>query len=54
MEAPSREAQAEGSDETLYILLNQSLMEQIERSMKTHQEGTGYRPSVQELNWDED
>ena len=30
--------------ETLYILQNKSLIEQIERSLKTHREGTGYRP----------
>jgi antitoxin YefM len=36
--------------ETLYVLQNKSLMAQIERSLKTHQEGTGYRPSPEELD----
>jgi antitoxin YefM len=36
--------------ETLYILQNKSLMAQIERSLKTHREGTGYRPSPEELD----
>ena len=38
-------------EETLYVLQNKSLMEQIERSLETHQEGTGYRPSPEELAW---
>ena len=33
----------EREQETLYVLQNRSLMEQIERSLKTHREGTGYR-----------
>jgi antitoxin YefM len=37
-------------DETLYVLQNTSLMEQIERSLKTHGEGKGYRPSPEELD----
>lgn len=36
--------------ETLYVLQNRSLMEQIERSLKTHQEGTGYVPRPEELD----
>ena len=36
--------------ETLYVLQNKSLMEQIERSLKTHAEGRGYRPSPEELD----
>jgi hypothetical protein len=36
-------------EETLYALGNESLMEQIERSLKTHSMGTGYRPSPEEL-----
>jgi antitoxin YefM len=40
----------EREQETLYVLQNKSLMEQIERSLKTHREGTGYRPSPEELN----
>ena len=35
----------EREQETLYVLQNRSLMEQIERSLKTHREGTGYRPA---------
>lgn len=40
----------EREQETLYVLQNKSLMEQIERSLKTHWEGTGYRPSPKELD----
>jgi antitoxin YefM len=40
----------EREQETLYVLQNKSLMEQIERSLKTHGEGAGYRPSPEELN----
>jgi len=36
--------------DTLHVLQNRSLMEQIERSLKTHREGTGYRPSPEELD----
>jgi antitoxin YefM len=39
----------EREQETLYVLQNKPLMEQIERSLKTHREGTGYRPSPDEL-----
>lgn len=38
----------EREQETLYVLQNKSLMEQIERSLKTHREGTGYRPFPEE------
>lgn len=40
----------EREQETLYVLENRSLMEQIERSQKTHTAGTGYRPSPEELD----
>jgi antitoxin YefM len=40
----------EREQETLYVLQNKSLMEQIERSLKTHGEGKGYRPSSEELD----
>ena len=41
----------EREQETLYVLQNKSLMEQIERSLKTHGEGQGgYRPSPEELD----
>ena len=36
--------------ETLYVLQNKSLMEQIERSLKTHREGSGYRLSPANLD----
>jgi antitoxin YefM len=36
--------------ETLHVLQSRSLMEQIERSLKTHREGTGYVPSPEELD----
>ena len=36
--------------ETLYVLQNKSLMEQIERSLKSHREGAGYRPTPEELD----
>lgn len=40
----------EREQEMLYILQNKSLMEQIDRSLKIHGEGTGYRPSPEELD----
>jgi antitoxin YefM len=40
----------EREQETLHVLQNRSLMEQIERSLKTHREGTGYVPSSEELD----
>jgi antitoxin YefM len=40
----------EREQETLYVLQNKSLMEQIERSLKTHEKGAGYRPSPEELD----
>ena len=36
--------------ETLYILQNQSLMQQIAESNLTHQANKGYSPSEEELN----
>ncbi len=36
--------------ETLGILENRSLMEQITRSLETHEAGAGYRPSSEELD----
>ena len=35
--------------ETLYVLQNQSLMQQITESQLTHQVGKGYKPSTEEL-----
>lgn len=40
----------EQEQETLYVLQNRSLMEQIERSLKTHREGSGFVPSPEELD----
>jgi antitoxin YefM len=40
----------EREQETLYVLQNRSLMEQIEHSLKSHRKGAGYRPSVEELD----
>jgi antitoxin YefM len=40
----------EREQETLYVLQNKSLMEQIERSLKSHGKGAGYRPSPEELD----
>jgi antitoxin YefM len=39
----------EREQETLYVLQNRSLMEQIERSSKTHRDGAGYRSSPDPL-----
>jgi len=36
--------------ETLYVLQNPSLMEQIGRSLETHRQGTGYVPLPGELD----
>lgn len=36
--------------ETLYVLENRSLMEQIARSLETHQAGRGHRASAEELD----
>ena len=38
----------EREQETLYVLQIKSLMVQIERSLTTHREGRGYRPSPDE------
>lgn len=40
----------EREQETLYVLQNQSLMQQIAESQVTHQAKTGYKPSAEELN----
>ena len=36
--------------ETLYVLQSRSLMRQIARSAETHEAGTGYRPTSEELD----
>ncbi len=40
----------EREQETLYILQNQSLMQQIADSTLTHKKGSGYSPTEAELN----
>jgi len=40
----------EREQETLYVLQNSSLMNQIAESLKTHKAGTGYIPSEKELD----
>jgi antitoxin YefM len=36
--------------ETLHVLESRSLMQQIARSLETHEAGAGYRPSAEELD----
>ena len=36
--------------ETLFVLQNRSLMRQIAESMETHQAGSGYRPTQEEVD----
>ncbi len=40
----------EQQQETLFVLQNSNLMEQISRSMVTHAQNQGYCPSKEELN----
>ncbi len=40
----------EREQETLYVLQNQSLMQQIAESQVTHQANAGYKPSAEELS----
>lgn len=40
----------EREQETLYVLQNQSLMQQIADSSKTHAQKSGYSPQEEELN----
>lgn len=40
----------EREQETLYILQNRSLIQQIAESQVTHQASKGYKPSAEELN----
>ena len=40
----------EREQETLYVLQNSSLMQQIAASLATHQQGKGYVPSTEEMN----
>lgn len=40
----------EREQETLYVLQNQSLMQQMAESQSTHKTGKGYKPSDEELD----
>ena len=40
----------ERDQETLYILQNSSLMQQIADSIKTHQDDSGYQPTKEEMD----
>lgn len=40
----------EREQETLFVLQNTSLMDQIKESLETHQARTGYKPTEKELN----
>jgi antitoxin YefM len=40
----------EREQETLYVLQNKSLMQQISESQSTHQSNRGYKPSHEELD----
>jgi antitoxin YefM len=40
----------EREQETLYILQNNSLMQQISDSLKTHVQGEGYTPNNEQLD----
>ena len=49
---PLEEYQQE--QETLYVLNNNSLMGQVEKSFLTYQKKEGYKPTLDELNLDGD
>ena len=40
----------EREQETLYVLQNAKLMKQMEESLRTHEQGAGYKPTSKELN----
>ena len=40
----------EREQETLFVLQNNELMRQIADSLRTHQKGTGYVPSVEQVD----
>jgi len=40
----------EREQETLFVLQNNSLMQQIADSLRTHEKGSGYVPSVEEID----
>jgi len=40
----------EREQESLYVLQNNDLMRQIAESLKTHEKGTGYTPTADQMN----
>ncbi len=40
----------EREQESLYVLQNNSLMQQVAKSLGTHTQGTGYQPTEEQLN----
>jgi len=40
----------EREQETLYVLQNESLMQQVAASLSSHSQGKGYKPSKEQLN----
>jgi antitoxin YefM len=40
----------EREQETLYVLQNKSLMKQISDSLQSHSQGSGYKPTQEELD----
>jgi antitoxin YefM len=40
----------EREQETLFVLQNNNVMQQIAESLRTHEQGTGYAPSVEEMD----
>jgi antitoxin YefM len=40
----------EREQETLFVLQNNELMQQIAASLRTHDKGTGYQPSAEEMD----
>ncbi|MBK7985319.1 MAG: type II toxin-antitoxin system Phd/YefM family antitoxin [Candidatus Competibacteraceae bacterium] len=40
----------EREQETLFVLQNSDLMRQIAESLRTHEKGTGYPPSAEEID----
>jgi len=40
----------EREQETLFVLQNNSLMQQIADSLRTHEKGSGHAPSVEEID----
>ena len=40
----------EREQESLYVLQNNNLMQQVAKSLNTHSKGIGYRPTEEQLN----